>query len=48
MTSTAPRTFYELIRTKRDVRAYSDRPIPHEALRRILQAGRMAGSAKNA
>ena len=48
MTVTAPRTFYDLIRSKRDVRAYSDRPIPDEALRRILQAGRMAGSAKNA
>ncbi len=38
---------YECIRTKRDTRAYADTPIPREALRRILQAGRMAGSSKN-
>jgi nitroreductase len=35
------------IRTKRDSRAYADRPISEEALRRILQSGRMAGSSKN-
>jgi nitroreductase len=38
---------YTCILTKRDTRAYEDRPIPEESLRRILQAGRMAGSAKN-
>jgi nitroreductase len=38
---------YTCIRTKRDTRAYEDRPIPEQSLRRILQAGRMAGSAKN-
>jgi nitroreductase len=38
---------YTCIRTKRDTRAYQDRPIPERSLRRILQAGRMAGSAKN-
>lgn len=38
---------YTCIRTKRDTRAYQERPIPEESLRRILQAGRMAGSAKN-
>ncbi|MGQ9571903.1 MAG: nitroreductase family protein [Dehalococcoidia bacterium] len=38
---------YTCIRTKRDTRAYQDKPIPEESLRRILQAGRMAGSAKN-
>ena len=38
---------YTCIRTKRDTRVYEDRPIPEESLRRILQAGRMAGSAKN-
>ena len=37
---------YTCIRTKRDTRAYQDRPIPEESLRRILQAGRMAGSAR--
>jgi nitroreductase len=38
---------YTCIRTKRDTRAYEDRPIPEPSLRRILQAGRMAGSARN-
>jgi len=35
------------IRSKRDSRAYAGRPISDEALQRILQAGRMAGSSKN-
>lgn len=35
------------IRTKRDSREYDGRPVPEEALQRILQAGRMAGSSKN-
>jgi nitroreductase len=39
---------YDVIRRKRDSRAYDRRPIPDDALRRILQAGRMAGSAKHA
>ncbi len=38
---------YRVIVTKRDTRAYAPRPIPEDAMRRILQAGRMAGSAKN-
>ena len=38
---------YTCIRTKRDTRAYQSKPIDEETLRRILQAGRMAGSAKN-
>jgi len=38
---------YTCIIGKRDTRTYADKPIPPEALRRILQAGRMAGSAKN-
>jgi nitroreductase len=38
---------YTAVLTKRDTRAYSNRPIPDETLRRILQAGRMAGSSKN-
>lgn len=38
---------YEAIVTKRDTRDYDARPIPDDALRRILQAGRMAGSSKN-
>lgn len=39
---------YRAIVSKRDTRRYLDREIPEPALRRILQAGRMAGSAKNA
>jgi len=38
---------YTCIIGKRDTRAYADKPIPPQALRRILQAGRMAGSSKN-
>lgn len=37
----------DAIRTKRDSRAYADRPISDETLGVILQAGRMAGSSKN-
>jgi len=39
---------YRAIVTKRDSRDYDPRPIGEESLRRILQAGRMAGSSKNA
>jgi nitroreductase len=39
-------TVYETILGKRDTRAFDDRPIPDDVLHRILQAGRMAGSAK--
>jgi nitroreductase len=46
-TERADTTVFDAIRTKRDTRRYSDRPIPEAALRRILQAGRMAGSSKN-
>lgn len=38
---------YSTIISKRDTRQYTDRPISAESLRRILQAGRMAGSSKN-
>jgi nitroreductase len=38
---------YRAIVTKRDTREYTDRPIPDEVLRRLVQAGRMAGSSKN-
>ncbi len=38
---------YRAIVSKRDTRAYLDKPIEEEALGRILQAGRMAGSSKN-
>ena len=39
---------YEAIVTKRDTRAYEPQPIAAEQLRRIVQAGRMAGSSKDA
>jgi nitroreductase len=38
---------YRAVVDKRDQRVYLPKPIPDEALRRILQAGRMAGSSKN-
>ncbi len=38
---------YCAIVSKRDTRAYTSKPIPAKVLQRILQAGRMAGSAKN-
>ena len=38
---------YETILTRRAVRHFTDRPLPDEVLRRILEAGRWAGSAKN-
>ncbi len=38
---------YRAIVDKRDQRAFLDRAIPDETLRRILQAGRMTGSSKN-
>jgi nitroreductase len=38
---------YEAILTKRDTRDYDDRAIPDDVLRRIIQAGRMAGSSRN-
>ncbi|MFN0094185.1 MAG: nitroreductase family protein [Dehalococcoidia bacterium] len=37
---------FEAILGKRDTRAYATTPLPEDAVRRILQAGRMAGSAK--
>ena len=39
---------YRAVVDKRDQRSFLDRPIPDDALRRILQAGRMTGSSKNA
>lgn len=35
------------IASKRDTRRYAERPIPEEAVGRILEAGRVAGSARN-
>lgn len=40
-------TPYEAVISKRDLRVYTADPIDEAAMARILQAGRMAGSAKN-
>jgi len=40
-------TPYENIISKRDLRMYTDQAITDDVMQRILQAGRMAGSAKN-
>jgi len=40
-------TPYDAIISKRDLRVYTDDPIADDVMHRILQAGRMAGSAKN-
>ena len=38
---------YLAVASKRDWRSYSDRPVPADVQRRILDAGRLAGSAVN-
>jgi nitroreductase len=38
---------YKAIITKRDTRSYTTDPIAEDVLRRLAQAGRMAGSSKN-
>ncbi len=38
---------YEAIRTVLAVRAYEDRPVPAETIRRIVEAGRLTGSSMN-
>jgi nitroreductase len=35
------------VASKREVREYSDQPLPEDAVRRILEAGRIAGSSRN-
>ena len=35
------------IASRREVRDYADRELPEEVVRRILDAGRLAGSARN-
>lgn len=39
---------FEAIRTLLSVRSYQDKSVPEESIRRILEAGRLTGSAKNA
>ena len=38
---------YLAVASKRDQREYAERPVPEDALGRILDAGRIAGSSKN-
>ena len=40
-------TFQELVQTRYSVRAYKDTPVEEEKLRLILEAGRLAPSARN-
>jgi nitroreductase len=35
------------VASKREVRQYADRPLPEDAVRRMLDAGRVAGSSRN-
>lgn len=37
----------EAIRTRQSIRDYEDRPIPKEKLQRVLEAARLAPSARN-
>jgi nitroreductase len=39
--------FYDVVRTRRSVRKYSDRAIPEEVLTRVLEATRVAPSGSN-
>lgn len=39
--------FYEVIRTRRSIRAYRPDPIPEEVLNRVLEAARIAPSGSN-
>ena len=39
--------FYDVIRERKSIRKYKRNPIPDEVLNRILEAGRIAPSAKN-
>lgn len=38
---------YECIRNRRSIRRYTEKPVPDEMLRRVLNAGRLAPSAVN-
>ena len=38
---------YEAIRKRRSIRAYQDQPVPEDVLRRVLEAARLAPSARN-
>src|SRR6266536_5380559 len=38
---------YLAVVSKREVRRYDGRPVPDDAVRRLLEAGRIAGSSRN-
>jgi len=38
---------FEAIQERRSIRAYQDKPVPRDKLEKILEAGRLAPSAKN-
>jgi nitroreductase len=38
---------YLAVVSKREVRRYDGRPLPEDAIRRVLEAGRVAGSSRN-
>jgi nitroreductase len=38
---------FEAIKERKSIRAYQDKPVPREVLERILEAGRLAPSARN-
>src|SRR5919201_4143495 len=38
---------YVAVASKREVRRYDGRPLPENAVRRVLEAGRIAGSSRN-
>ena len=38
---------FEAVRTLLAVRAYQDRPLPEDAVRRIVEAGRLSASSQN-
>lgn len=42
-----PKTVMELIKTRRSVRKFADRPVPDELVAQILEAGRWAPSGTN-
>ena len=44
----APMDVFEAIRTLLAVRSYQDKPVPDAVVRRIVEAGRLTGSAMNA
>lgn len=48
MNKSEKKDIYEIIKTRRSVRSFRDKPVDEESLKRILEAGRLAPSAHNA